>query len=598
MRATKPARRYAGVCGTGIVVRLACKGLTFANFALVFSEIGKSVRVFAAAVVADPDGVRGFRKGWCVVMLSYYRTLFDINSNDESLVGLPLLGDVERALRIWVADYFPGQPDILRDPEPEEKSGRRWETDDALLRFSGGEVGEQGYFWLRWHAGGYAGSDGAGNGSDGGYRRYLGFRLATEGDAVQADVEIRVEDRDDGHFDDAFSVVMDNLTDAYRCASMGAGLSQRAALIPLDDVEAFFNRLVSPNRCLPIVVVSEKRGGGMPVDGNFLQRGLLGLADVAVCKDAVAWQLGYNLWELLCYDGQVRIYAPHWISDDDPLRHRVWSAEDVASLGPDAFVQLLRDECSQRIYYPEGRDALRVFSRVRGRVRARIRELLSVENQRLWDEWVEDEQFLRDEIQRLESEKADYIDRNNDLNGKLLWYEQENQRLNDRISGAGKERDKGYGVSELERDGDRNVSFRTVEEVVAFVEDWQYIRVFRKVAGDCRGMPATDARRFFDVLRSLNECGRERASLGNQLGVSEEKWMEGRTGHQFAGGEGRRTMQQYGDSRRFGDDNGRLVEMSAHLKIGRELRLHLVWSPEETRWLVGYFGRHLPIVSG
>ena len=221
MRATKPARRYAGVCGTGIVVRLACKGLTFANFALVFSEIGKSVRVFAAAVVADPDGVRGFRKGWCVVMLSYYRTLFDINSNDEGLVGLPLLGDVERALRIWVADYFPGQPDILRDPEPEEKSGRRWETDDALLRFSGGEVGEQGYFWLRWHAGGYAGSDGAGNGSDGGYRRYLGFRLATEGDAVQADVEIRVEDRDDGHFDDAFSVVMDNLTDAYGCASIG-----------------------------------------------------------------------------------------------------------------------------------------------------------------------------------------------------------------------------------------------------------------------------------------------------------------------------------------------------------------------------------------
>ena len=38
----------------------------------------------------------------------------------------------------------------------------------------------------------------------------------------------------------------------------------------------------------------------------------------------------------------------------------------MSDLEYEVFLQLLRDECAQRIYYPEGRDALRVFSREGG----------------------------------------------------------------------------------------------------------------------------------------------------------------------------------------------------------------------------------------
>ncbi len=35
-------------------------------------------------------------------MLSYYRTLFDIRSDSEALIGLSLMRDAEEVLRTWV----------------------------------------------------------------------------------------------------------------------------------------------------------------------------------------------------------------------------------------------------------------------------------------------------------------------------------------------------------------------------------------------------------------------------------------------------------------------------------------------------------------
>lgn len=67
----------------------------------------------------------------------------------------------------------------------------------------------------------------------------MGFRLATEGDSIQPDVEIRVEDRQDGHFDDAFRSVVDNLLPAYQCASLGSRLSQRTQRIHADELRIF-----------------------------------------------------------------------------------------------------------------------------------------------------------------------------------------------------------------------------------------------------------------------------------------------------------------------------------------------------------------------
>ena len=113
-------------------------------------------------------------------MALYYRTIFDIISNDESLAGLPLMRDAEQLIRDWAAGSFPKHPDIRTAPE-DTSSSREWLDDDQRLRVSGRSLEEQGYFWLRWNAD---------NNGDGHYRGYLGFRLATEGNSVQADIEV------------------------------------------------------------------------------------------------------------------------------------------------------------------------------------------------------------------------------------------------------------------------------------------------------------------------------------------------------------------------------------------------------------------------
>ena len=515
-------------------------------------------------------------------MPSYYRTLFDISSRVNGLSGLQLMRDVEEVLRTWVQQFFPEAEEILEDPG-EATSGRIWEADGSLLRLSGDSVGQQGYFWLRWYVDDDGGDD---------YQRYLGFRLATEGHSVQADFEIRVGNRESGHFDSEVSLVMDTLLSRYRCATLGTEFSQRASRVLPDQIPSLWERLCSPERCLPLVVVSERRIGGMPVEGDALQRDLLGLAEVVCCTDEVAWQLGWYSWRLLCYDGQVRIYAPGMGVEDDQRRHRLWSNHDVSELGYDAFLQLVRDECAQRIFYPQGRDALRVFSRVRGRVRDRVRADLSRENRQVYDEWAEEVRAKDDEILRWRRSHQQLEEETASLKEQLEQLDRDNRTLQWRLASGGGRLSDGYAAPLIGGDEGLRSNVRTVAEVADAVRDWRYVRIFKQVARDCTWMSVIEARQFYGVLQSLNDCGEGRISMGD---LTEEEWMVQKE-IKFAGRESRQTMDQYGEYRNFRDDNGLEVQMQPHIRVGK-LRMHLRWSEEEERWLVGYFGEHLPTVS-
>ena len=515
-------------------------------------------------------------------MLSYYRALFDIRSATEGLTGLSLMDQVEEVLRGWVHESFPEHKDILDGPG-DARSGRMWDKEGALLRLSGATTGNTGYFWLRWHVDDDDGAD---------YRRYLGFRLATEGDAVQADVEVKVEDNVGGHFDAELQTVMNTLLSGYRCSILGTGLSQDADHVSADCVETIWERIASAERCLPIVMVTEKRGGGMPLDGDALQRDLLGLAQVVCCSDDAAWRLGWYSWRLLCYDGQVRVYSPGLSFDDDESRHRCWGFEDVSQLGDDIFLQLLRDECAQRIRYPAGRDALRVFSRVRGRVREQIRSKLSQENQQVYDEWAEEVAAKDAEIKRQETLNRQIEADNAKLIEQLEGFQRDNRSLRWRLNLTENRLSQGYNAPAV--GGEENVrsSLRSVGDVLAVAKDLQYVRVFEEVGRDSGWISKGETQKFYDLLMSLDGCGAERADL---RGASEESWMRDR-GFRFAGRESPATMQEYGDLRRFRDDDGMEVEMQPHLRV-EDLRVYVRWSPQNFCWLVGYFGKHLPTAS-
>ena len=504
-------------------------------------------------------------------MSTYYRTIFDIMPrSDEQSVGLNLLKDVEKTLRVWAQQSLGSFPQLLDDPGDSD-IGREWHDSYHNLRVSGRTVDHKGYFWLRWHTNDL---------DDGEFQRYLGFRLATEGEAVQADFEVKVtvDESYSGSFDDDVRSIFETLLDSYRCVSLDGDMELTPLQVDPEGVPTFWEQLSSQTRCLPVVVVSEHRGGGVPVDADALQSDLFGLAKVAVCADEAAWSLEWHSWRLMCYDGQIRVYAPKLSRDDDELRHRAWGADEVLGLGYDDFLQALRDECAQNIYYPNGRDALRVFSRVR------------------WASW---HRRLEDGTERtLEtvlSELSDYVEQKNE----------EVEREKDRRRKAEADRDHWKHLFESLRNGDGQETtyadpevvdgVSSIQDVVKAVKDWRFVRIFDRVAGSCKNMSVPQAKEFFNVLSELNRCGANRPM--GALGTSEEAWMHQQGITNYVGGETAATTRQFGSVRWFPDDNGSEVEMPCHLKVGRKRRVHVKWSDEEHRWLVGYYGIHLPTTS-
>ena len=501
-------------------------------------------------------------------MSTYYRTIFDIMPRSaEQSVGLNLLKNVEKTLRVWAQQSLGSFTELLDDPGGSD-TGREWHDSYHNLRVSGRTVDHKGYFWLRWHTNDL---------DDGEFQRYLGFRLATEGEGVQADFEVKVtaDESYSGSFDDDVRSIFEILRDSYRCVSLDGDMELTPLQVGVEAVPTLWEQLSSQTRCLPVVVVSEHRGGGMPVDADALQSDLFGLAKVLVCADEAAWLLGWHSWRLMCYDGQIRMYAPKLSGDDDELRHRAWGADEVLRLGYDDFLQALRDECAQNIYYPDGRDALRVFSRVR------------------WASW---HRRLEDGTERMRetvlNELSDYVDQKNE----------EVEREKDLRRKSEADRDHWKHLFESLRNGDGQEptyadpevvdGVRSIQDVVKAVIDWQFVRVFARVAGSCKNMSVPQAKEFFSVLSELNRCGANRPN--SALGTSEEAWMHQQGITNYVGGETAATTRLFGSVRKFPDDNGSEIEMPCHLKVGRKRRIHVKWSDEEHRWLVGYYGPHLP----
>ncbi len=515
-------------------------------------------------------------------MPSYYRTIFEIRSqsHDGSLspTGMALLGLLEQELKNWVFPYFSDHRDVLDNPGS-QASGRSWISTAGELNVSGGGIDElgHGHFWLRWALGGDGVADG----------RYLGFRLATEGDYVQADVEVKVADRDAGHFDDELSKVIDTLLGTYACSMLGLNLRTEHRDVNADEVGSFWDYLASVERCLPVVLVTPRRDDGVvAVDADDLQRDLLGLAEVVFCDDAAAWRLGWYSWPLVCYDGGVRIYSPGLSVEDDEIKHRLWSFDEVERFGYDAFAQILRDSCSYRIRYPQGRDALRMFSRVRGRVRRGRFVQISTEMSYWLDQYDEDIKAKNEEVQRERELRSDLETENARLGS-------ENHRLRMRLDAiqqgtAGMEQ-VDYASSEKALD-----TIRTVADAVAEATAFRFVKVFGAVVKSGKSMTAVDAKAFYNALAGLDECGRQ-MSVGS-LGVSLESWMHSQ-GIDYASGESERTMKEYGKTRHFVDDDGREWRMPEHIRIGRKRRMHLCWDTESGCWLVGYFGPHLRLAG-
>jgi hypothetical protein len=189
------------------------------------------------------------------------------------------------------------------------------------------------------------------------------------------------------------------------------------------------------------------------------------------------------------------------------------------------------------------------------------------------------------------NELSDYVDQKNE----------EVEREKDLRRKAEADRDHWKHLFESLRNGDGQETanaaaemvdgVRSIQDVESAVRDWPFVRIFARVAGSCKNMSVRQAKEFLSVLSELNRCGANRST--GELRMSEEAWMRQQGITNYVGGETAATIQQYGPARRFPDDGGTEVEMLCHLRIGRKWRVHVKWSDEENRWLVGYYGAHL-----
>ena len=519
-------------------------------------------------------------------MTEYYRTIFtirDMESQTSALEGTALMLKIEKIVRAWAGEEF---GEILDKPNGE------WQTDKGTVKLTGRLSEPSGFFWLIWERFDASTTEPA-------WR--LGFRLATEGNEVEADIEIRgTGDNYRQISPDALPAeppsVVGDLLEEFDCRIGSHRLAGNSQRINSDTAVSYARDVIlDAERNLPLILVSEDSEGSSVLNADRLQIQLLGIAMVATCDDDTGWILNKELRPLLCYNGTVRVYAPGFLTNDSSLRHPYWLMDNSRALGELRLTQVLRDECMNRSPHRTGRIAYKIFSEVRQlirreilddlRSRARQSEEESEEKKAELDAFVAE--FERDDkrIKELEDQLAESEKGKEDL-----------RRQVEQLTIALTNRD---GSPEFETPSDDVLL--ELGSVARVIERGRThlcrVRFLSSVTKDAENIHFQRPKEIYRVLKAINECGEKRSQ--GSLGISVDAWLKER-GISYVPRESETTMGMYGNMRKFVDDyTGKAVVMEPHIKLnGNSFRIHLDWDDDHSEWLIGYMGPHLPTASG
>ena len=290
-------------------------------------------------------------------MAEYYRTVFTIDREERR--GLDLLGEVEGVLRDWTEERF---------GELGGGGYGEWRNENETLRLAGGQVDESGFFSLT---------------SELQLGWTLDFRLATKGERVEVDVQMR------GDADDAVSAgnnfhagppkILPTLVERFECSFEGEALTTEPVQVTEETAHSFVqDDLFNPNRKLPIVVVSPTHSGNPLVRPSFLQSRLLGLANVFAYDNDTEKVVSEKLGHLACYWGAIRVYWPGCFAESNSWEHPYWKEDRVQKSAHKIWLEL-RDPC---LSYMSLRLGLRMYPEVAGLVRRNERENLAAQLER------------------------------------------------------------------------------------------------------------------------------------------------------------------------------------------------------------------------
>ena len=519
-------------------------------------------------------------------MTEYYRTIFTICEKEgqpSAQVGTALMLEIEKIVRAWAGGEFGA---VLDKPNGE------WQTDRGTVKLMGRLSEPSGLFWLIWEI------------FDGGATEpvwRLGFRLATEGSEVEADIEVRNTGGDYGQESpDALltgpPAVVTTLLEGFDCRIGGYQLAGESHRINSDTAVSFARDVIlNAERHLPLILVSEDSEGNKVIDADRLQAHLLGIAMVATCDDNVGWVLNKKLRPLLCYNGTVRVYAPGFLNDDSPQRHPYWLMDNTKALGELRLSQVLQDECMSRSPYRTGRIGYKMFSKVNQLIRIEIFENLRRQARQSEEESEEKKAELDAFVAGFERDEK----RIAELDVQLAESEKEKEHLRRQVEQLNVALANRNASPEFEAGpDDGSPGFSSVSEVIERGgADLTRVRFLPNVVKNAEDIHFQRPEEIYRVLEAINDCG-EKRSVG-PLGIGVEAWLKER-GVTYVPRESETTMGMYGDTREFFDDQaGKTVKMESHIKLnGNSFRIHLNWDDDNSEWLIGYMGPHLPTASG
>ncbi len=517
-------------------------------------------------------------------MAEYYRAIFTIT--DENVLGLTLLEKVISEVRKWARYEFGKSLDGERG-DLEGPNGR--------LRFGVPPPYESSIFRLVWERP---------NPQDSELQWRLGIRLATEGDDVEADIEVRGLETDSDELrakpPDIISILFTN----FCCVLDGKRLSATARRIGMEQVSSFRSELLNPSRSVPLLVVSEDA-----MDPDYLQRQLLGVVTVISYDRDTAWEISKNLPRpIRCYDGAIRLYSPNCLESDVSQQHPYWMPSDLIQLGPERICLILRDECVNRLPRHGRR---RLFARVRDAIRRRETQELET---KLEQQAMDDETLLSllemtedDDIDSVPLSRFNVLMKQaKALKNKCDMLESEIKILKDSAqssdsssSGSSSTSDTpDIQISEVDPD-ETKPEFADILEVVQWasceLDGLRFLKdAFDSVEPVAKSGQFKRTEELRHVFEVMSECAleRQRGSTGPLT-----KWFRDR-GVTYARRESETTNEQFAEERTVGG-----IFMQEHFKLrddsgGRfELRIYVTWDEQDSQWLIGYVGEHLPTTS-
>lgn len=505
-------------------------------------------------------------------MADYYGASFTIEKSRAKGKerGIELMKEVSKITREWAEERF-------GKSIKGETTGEWRDSNDALLQINEDMLGNIGFYDLMLDH------------PDSGFktsRWRTDFRFATRGTGVDVDVEVRLLNDPSNDLENVGMAsrprILEIFFDRYLCRLGDEDLNKIATLVTPVNADEFVDKCIfDSNRRIPLVVVTKNSFGGIFVNPDRLQSRLLGIARVFTYDDETAQTVNVKLGALSVFGGAVRIYRPECTLDDFAGLNPFWKGRHIWEIGWEQLLQEVMEGC---LFCSPPKTELSIYQEVKNKIyQYHLDELETSEI--LLDEYG----GLQSENERLRGEVGRLEDINRRLNA-------ENKQLKIVIQHSAK------GMQENISD-DALQDFNSVEDAVQHAQlSLGGLRFFDSAIDSARRSQFRRPNDVYKAFEALDDCASklEQGSLGKSI----QLWLKDEHNLEYTPTESPTTMGQYGRQREF-TDNGKTLEMQAHVKLGgggndpqHQMRIHVRWKRSENKWLIGHVGEHLDTATG